>query len=131
MSDANRFREVCERVCREQGWELQGNGVLVPLPEGRNQVVSLETFEHDEDVMVRWVTVIGSADQVTEIRLRAAMELNSRLPHGAFAILNKDLVMTETMLLADVDAGELEAALRYLASTADRYEEQIFGTDDH
>jgi len=127
----SQFREICERVCRENGWELQGNGVHVPLPDGRGQVVELETFEHESEVLVRLTTVIGDADLLTSIRQRATLELNARLPHGAFAVRQGELVMTETLLLADTDPAELEASVHYLAVTADRYEEQLFETDEH
>ncbi|MGH0036928.1 MAG: YbjN domain-containing protein [Myxococcota bacterium] len=128
---SNHFRAICEQVCQEQGWELQGNGVHVPLPEGRSQVVEIETFEYEDEDLVRLTTVIGSAESLSEVRTRAAMELNARLPHGAFGVRSGELVMTETLLLQDTDAAELEASLRYLAITADRYEEQLFETDQH
>jgi hypothetical protein len=128
---SNQFRGICEQVCQEQGWTLQGNGVRVPLPEDRSQVVELETFEYEDETLVRLTTVIGGAAALSEVRIRAALELNARLPHGAFAVRSGDLVMTETLLLEDADATELEASLRYLAVTADRYEEQLFDTDEH
>lgn len=128
---SKRFRAVCETVCQEQGWALQGNGVHVPLPEDRGQVVEIETFEHEDEALVRLTTVIGSAESLSKVRLQAALELNARLPHGAFAVRSGELVMTETLPLVDADAAELEASLRYLAITADRYEEQLFETDAH
>jgi hypothetical protein len=128
---SNHFRATFEKVCQEQGWKLQGNGVHVPLPDDRGQVVEVETFEYEDEVLVRLTTVIGSATNLSEVRIQAAMELNARLPHGAFAVRQGELVMTETLLLEDTDPSELEASMRYLAVTADRYEEQLFDTNQH
>lgn len=125
------FREMCSRVCREQGWELQPNGVRVPLPEGRGQVVALELMEYRDEMLVRLSTVIGRTSELSQARLDVAMRLNAEIPHGAFAIRDGDLVMTDTLFLTDADASGLEASLRYLAETADRNELEIFGTDTH
>ena len=131
MTSEQRFRELCRDLCDHHGWELRPNGVHVPLPGGRGQVVSLDLFQFEERDMVRLTTVIGSASAANTVRLNIAMRLNAELAHGAFAVREDDLIMTDTLLLADVDPDELEGALRYLAETADRHEEQIFGTDQH
>ena len=131
LDHPERFRELCERVCGEQGWELQPNGVHVPLDGGRRQVVALELFDFRDEVLVRLTTVIGAANGLSRARLGVALGLNAAIPHGAFAMRDDDLVMTDTLLLANLGPGELEASLRYLAETADRNELEIFGTDDH
>jgi hypothetical protein len=131
LDHPERFRTLCQQLCREQGWELLPNGIHVPLPDGRGQVVALELFDYRDEVLVRLATVIGRADGPSRARLSVALRLNAEIPHGCFAIRDDDLVMTDTLLLADADAAELEASIRYLAETADRNELEIFGTDDH
>jgi len=128
---AGGFRELCEQVCAEQGWRLRPNGIHVPLPGGRNQVVGLELVELEDEHLVRLATVIGSAEGLSPVRLRAALELNAVIPHGAFAVRDGELLMTDTLPLGEAHAGELESTVRSLAETADRYEEQLFRTDDH
>jgi len=39
--------------------------------------------------------------------------------------------MTDTLMLEDIETEQLEAAISYLAETADFYERSIFGTDEH
>ena len=39
--------------------------------------------------------------------------------------------MTDTLLLNDADTDEIAASFSYLAETADYYERQLFGTDEH
>ena len=68
---------------------------------------------------------------MTPIRLTIALRINAELAHGAFAVKNDHLVMVETLVLEDADPGETEAAIRYLAETADYYEKAIFQTDEH
>ena len=58
-------------------------------------------------------------------------EINFSLPHGAMAVRSDELVMVDTLILADADPGEIEASLEYLAATADHYEASIFGPDVH
>jgi hypothetical protein len=126
-----RFRNMCEQLCSELGWQLRPNGIHVPLAAGRGQVVALELFEYRDEVLVRLSTVIGPSDGPARARLGVAMRLNAEVPHGCFAIRDGELVMTDTLLFADANPGELEASLRYLAEAADRSELEIFGTDDH
>jgi hypothetical protein len=125
------FGAMCRRVCRERGWELLPSGIHVALEGARHQLVSLELFEARGREMVRLSTTVGSAREIGEARLARALHWNAELAHGAFAVSEGDLVMLDTLLLRDVDAGELEAAVAYLAETADRYERLMFEADTH
>jgi hypothetical protein len=125
------FARLCERVCRDQGWSLLPTGVQIFGPDGRQQVVSLEFFEFEGNGLVRLYSIIGSTDDLGAERLALALQVNARLAHGALAVRDAELVMTDTLLLADADPGEISATLRYLAETADYYEKIFFGTDEH
>jgi hypothetical protein len=125
------FARLCERVCRDQGWSLLPTGVQIFGPDGRQQVVSLEFFEFEDKGLVRLYSVIGSTHRLAAERLALALRVNARLAHGALAVRDDELVMTDTLLLADAGPGEISATLRYLAETADYYEKIFFGTDEH
>ena len=49
----------------------------------------------------------------------------------ASTVKDDHLVMTDTLLLNDADPDEIAASVSYLAETADYYERQLFGTDEH
>jgi hypothetical protein len=125
------FARICERVCRDQGWNLLPTGVQIFGADGRQQVVSLEFFEFDGSDLVRLYSTIGSTSSLAPERLALALQANARLVHGALAVRDADLIITATLLLADADPGEISATLRYLAATADYYEKIFFGTDEH
>ena len=125
------FADICRRICEVQGWDLQPSGVHVPLEDGRHQVVALEIFEHERQELVRFSSTIGEAEKLTPVRLTIALRINAELAHGAFAVKDDQLVMVETLFLADADPGEIEASIGYLAQTADYYERVIFETDDY
>lgn len=131
MSTKETFARLCERVCEEQDWSVRPNGVELKLPDGRHQVVAIEFFESDDEELVRLYTTIGSTDALGEKRLALALQVNARLAHGALAVRDGQLIMTQTLLLEDADPGEIRASLRYMAETADYYEKIFFGTDQH
>ena len=123
--------EVFQKVCGANGWACDGNQVRIGLDGNRTQGVALDAFEHGNDRMIRAYSVIGESEALTETRLRSALSLNFGLPHGALAITSGKLVLTDTFVAEDADAGEVEASLRFIAGMADRYERLIYGTDKH
>jgi len=129
MSGGESFARLSERVCREQGWDLLPGGVRIELPGGRRQVVSFESFEYEDEERLRLTTRIGEFRALSAPRLEVALRANAVLAHGALAIDDDGIVMTATHSLEGIEASELEAALRYLAATADEYEALLFGTD--
>ena len=78
---------------------------------------------------MRLHTVIGSTEHIRAERLTHALRMNFGLPHGSLAVKDEMLVMLDTQLLAEVDLGELDACMIYLAETADRFEQSMFGPD--
>ncbi|MEN8183056.1 MAG: hypothetical protein ABFS46_11035, partial [Myxococcota bacterium] len=93
------FGHICERVCRDQGWELLPSGVQVSWGDGRHQLVSLEFFEFENEELVRLYTVVGAAQELDTGRLNSALRMNYHLAHGAFALKDGELVMTDTLRL--------------------------------
>lgn len=126
-----KFESVLKEVCEANGWALAGSEATISLPGGRSQKVRWEKFGHEGREMARLYTSIGGGESLTSIRLESALRLNFSLPHGAFALNQGKLVMTETFLVADADASEVESSMRFLAEAGDRYEKLIFGTDRH
>jgi hypothetical protein len=131
MSDPNRetFGRLAERVCREGGFVLEPGGARIPLAASRSQLVAMEQFEYEGHERVRLWTRIGPAADLGGVRLEAALRVNARLPHGALGLLDESLILCDTLSLDQAGADELEAALRFLAETADEYEKTIFDTD--
>jgi hypothetical protein len=125
------FGSLCQRVCDTRGWELQPTGVVVSWRDGRHQVVSLEVFEYRDQKRARLISEIGTAEDLGEDRLIMALSANAELVHGALAFRDGQLCMTDTIRLEEADEEQLEAAIAYLAETADFYERSIFGTDEH
>jgi hypothetical protein len=125
------FGEICSQVCREQGWELLPSGVRVDCDEGRHQLVALELFESSDEELVRLSTTIGAVAELGAMRLATALRINYDLAHGALAIRDDQLVMIETLPLEDAGSAQIEASIRYLAQTADRYERSLFDIDEN
>ena len=90
-----------------------------------------EIFEYRDEKLVRLLSKIGDADDLGRERLTMALSANAELAHGALAFRDGQLCMTDTLRLEDAEAEPLEAAIAYLAETADFYERSIFGTDEH
>jgi hypothetical protein len=131
MTTQESFGNLCERVCEARGWELQPTGVVVRWGDGRHQVISLEIFEYQDEKLVRLLSGIGSAVELGKERLVMALSANAELAHGALAIWDGQLCMTDSFMLEDVEAAQLEAAIDYLAETADHYERSLFGTNEY
>jgi hypothetical protein len=131
VSAREKFDRVYIEVCTSREWICQSGQVEVKLESGRRQVIHLTYFEHAGRSMVRFHTVIGSTERIRAGRLQYALEINFSLPHGSMAVEADELVMVDTLILADADPGEVEASLEYLATTADQYEASIFGPDVH
>jgi hypothetical protein len=131
MTTQDHFAQILTRVCAERGWELTPLGVRVQFASGRQQVVEIGFFEFQQEELVRLHTTIGKVEELGTVRLTVALCINAELAHGALAIMEDDLVMTDTLMLNDADFGEIEASIKFLAETADDYEQQLFGTDQY
>ena len=129
------LRELVARIARDQGWKTRGaggpSGLEVPLARGRSQFVEVAEFEDAGRKMVRFTTRIGKVVGLGEGRLRAALEVNLRLPHGCLAVDGADMVLTETCRLDATASRASGEMLEFLARQADAYERFIFGSDTH
>jgi hypothetical protein len=124
-----RFDGLCERICKETGWERLPNAIRVSWSGGRHQLVALEFFEQHGWEFVRLVSRVGPVEALDEERLLMALRVNAGLTCGAFAVMHDALVLSDTLLLQDANLSEVKASIGYLAGTADSYEKTLFGTD--
>ena len=122
---------VFEQVCQSKGWSFEGDHVVVGLPGDRKQTVFLEEFEYEGQAHVRAYTKIGPIKNIVSERLTGALRVNFGLPYGGLAVEKDQLVMRDTFMHVHADPEEVEASLRYLAATADRFERTIFGPDQN
>lgn len=123
--------DVFKVACRHYGWSCEGNAVLVATGDARQQRVSVEVFSEGDEAFARIFTAIGDVERLSDLQVRSALSLNARLPHGALAIRDEQLVMTDTLRLRGADPDEVSRSLVFLAETADRYEKALFSTDRH
>ena len=82
------------------------------------------------------VVIISTAE--TEKARTGAMYAVNALKHGRLEEARllffgpaEQLVLTDTFPARDATHNHVERSLRFLASTADRYEKVLFGTDHH
>ncbi len=122
---------VFDEVCASHGWMRRGSEIDMSLDDGRSQRVTVETFVDDDHEVIRITTGVGEAAALSETRMRAALRVNNGLAHGALAIRDDRLVLTDTLLARDATPAQVERSLRFVATTADRYEKTLFGTDEH
>jgi len=119
-------------VCEQNAWDCEEHQAVIPVADGRTQTVFQDVIDdHDGEQLMRLYTIIGDASIMDEIRLRAALGINNRLRHGALAIMDNQLVLTDTFLLGHTDKTELEESILYIARKADDFERFIFQTDTH
>lgn len=129
------LRELVDGITKERGWTVGGDGknpvLSIPQGNGRHQAVTLSEFSNAGEPMVRFVTLIGEVGALHGNRLRSALELNLRLPHGCLAVDGEHLVMTDTRPLRTTTPRSSGDAIHFIAHQADLYEKSIFGTDVH
>ncbi len=131
MATKDHFAQILTRVCAEHGWEFTPAGVRVRFASGRQQMVEIGFFAFQKEELVRLHTTIGRIEELDPVRLIVALRINAELAHGALAVMDEDLVMTDTLMLDDAGFAEIEASIRFLAETADDYEQTLFGTDQY
>jgi hypothetical protein len=129
------LKELIDAVSKLKGWKVAteegSSGFNVPQAGNRHQFVGLAEFRDDGHPMVRFTTRIGPVDRLESTRLRSALELNHRLPHGCLAIDGVHLVMTGTRPLQTTTPQTTADAIQFIAHQADQYEKLIFKTDVH
>lgn len=109
--------------------ETEETTLKMELEGGRHQDVVAYRFEEDGRAFVRFYTPIGRQGDVPRQILMTAMELNASLTHGAFALYEGRVVLTDTMELDGVDVHEGTRILKYLGRMADTFEKMAFGVD--
>lgn len=131
MVNRESFANILRKVCAERGWELLPSGVNVKHPDGRHQVIHFELFDSGEREGVRLTSMIGEAKSMSPEQMEQALRANMDLAHGALALKDDELCLTETLSLDEAEAGEIESAVAFMAELADTYEKILFGTDRH
>lgn len=120
-----------EAICNTNGWSRTGSQVQVPIEGGRTQTVGVEQVREGDDEFIRLASVIGPSATLDLRRTTAALRLNANLRVGAFAIMGEQFAIVDTVSLADADQATLEHSMAFLAKTADRYEQVVYGTDEN
>ncbi len=131
MSEHEQFSRIYAEVCERRGWVSSPGQADVKLEGGRHQIVRLEFFEHEGQQLCRLASTIGSTRRIRSDKLADALRMNYRLPHGALAVHDDQLMMVDTLMLADADLGEVESSILFLAQMADQLEATMFGPDEH
>ena len=129
------LNELVDSVSRLKGWKtVSDRGVVslaIPQSDHRQQLVAVSQFKNEGQEMLRFTTLIGKTDRLDDARLRSALKLNLRLPHGCLAVDGTQLVMTETRPLQTSTPETTGEALEFMARQADQYEKLIYKTDVH
>jgi len=123
--------ELISEVCQRQGWSHDGPDITLIFGDNRKQLVQTELYLFEGEEMIRLYTRVGPLNKLSETQLSALLGLNFSLAFGALASFGEALVMTETLLMRESVHNQLAYAVRFLAETADGYEQQIYGTDQY
>ena len=118
-------------VCMRQDWQQEGPDITVTFGDGRKQLVHSELYVFEGEEMIRLYSRVGPLNKLSETQLSALLGRNFSLAFGALASFGEDLVMTETLMMRASAHDQVAYAVRFLAETADGYEKQIYGTDQH
>lgn len=78
-----------------------------------------------EDSAVRVTSYCVQGVEVEEELLRGLLELNHRLPFGAFALVERDLFFTYTVFGSSLERRSLLGAIAAVANVADDYDDRI------
>src|SRR5262245_53176932 len=129
------LNELVDSVSKLRGWKRVSDqdGVVLSIPQAghRHQLVAVSEFKDEGQPMLRFTTHIGKTDRLEPDRMRSALRLNLRMPHGCLAVDGSQLVMTETRPLKTSTPETTGDALEFLARQADQYEKLIYQTDVH
>lgn len=119
-------------VTRQDG--AQRVTVRVPQPHGRSQQVCIEECQapRGQERLIRIFSMCGRADPAY---YQHALELNSRLCHGALAIQDIDgkpfFVMSNNFPRTTCDPEEIRRSVQEIARWADRVEAELTNTDQY
>lgn len=131
------MRELLKKTVEQGKWinirETGGSWVVtLELKGGRKQTVIVSTFEEGGNQYGRLKSKIGPAAALSSQRPTMALRMNAGLTHGSLCIDGEDLVIQETLMLAESTPTHLLASLQYIGEAADRYEKTMAsGSDKH
>jgi len=124
--------EMARQVALARGWLVAGSAAILDVPGGRTQAIQISLERRrDGQSILRLVTFVGRAEKIDGARALAALALNSRLAHGAFAIAQDRFCLLDLLEAETVTEASLAASIEYMAATADRCEALLFGKDEH
>ena len=109
------------QLSAERGWEADGRFVTVGVAGGRTKTVRCEEIDEGDGKMLRISTIVGDAAQLSASRMNAALVLNWRIRHGALAIHDGMVVMTDFITNRKATDEMIAEVIQYLAMTADTY----------
>lgn len=132
------FKEVCrllaDQVKAELSFETFEDGGVEGIlnlntGNGRHQEVRLEDATQEEAPFLRLASVVGEAGKFGPDKFKELLILNTSLLHGAFALLDGQIVLSETAERDPVDLRRTARVIEYLAAKADQFERMLFGVD--
>ena len=129
------MRELLQKTVEQGKWinirETGGSWVVtLDLKGGRKQTVTVSTFSEGGHQYGRLKSKIGPAAALSSQRPTSALKMNAGLTHGSLAIDGDDLVIQETIMLAESTPTHLLASLQYIGEAADKYEKMMGGGAD-
>lgn len=131
------MRELLKKTVEQGKWinirETGGSWlVTLDLKGGRKQQVTVTTFDEGGHQYGRLKSKICAAATLSAQRPTMALRMNAGLTHGSLCVDGDDLVIQETIMLAESTPNHLLASLQYIGETADKFERQMgSGTDKH
>lgn len=134
------FQEACKLLADQlkadlsfESYDEDDAGVegVINLKTGgeRRQQMRLEEVTQDEAMFLRLSTVVGKAGRFVPEKYKELLLLNSSLVYGAFALMDGNIVLTETMDRDPVDLRRTARVLQSMAAKADQFERMLFGVD--
>lgn len=128
------LEQLIVEVSKKLGSKTVKNGntydMDVPTKPGRAQHVVITVVpappESGVKHMLYYYSTIG---KIPKDLYQKALEMNTQVPFGAFALIKENLVMVDTQILETVQMEEMLLSISSLAVNADYAEEQIFKID--
>ncbi|MCE9582503.1 MAG: hypothetical protein K8T20_08430 [Planctomycetes bacterium] len=130
------IRELLKKTVDQGKWinlrESGGSWIIsLDLKGGRKQTVTLSTFSEGGHEFGRLKSKIAPAKALAGERPTAALKMNANLTFGSLVVEGEDLIMQETLMVAETTPAHLLASLQYIGEMADRYEKMLGGGDKH
>lgn len=131
---------LIDRICSRRGWQynaIQENLVAVDVPlEGKLAGRSQMVFAKIDGDWLRYWAVAGAIEEMpiaqigAEQLFRLLLQYNADLPTGAYALIDDNLVVLDTQLIAVADRDEISASLLSVATFADLAEDAFLAGED-